>query len=109
MRGSGGRSTAGATFGGEASSRFVSVLIFAAEAVLSFDDAAVLTLDDGAAPRLITSSSGFKFLLPYEGPTAGALVLIGGGGFCIGGLLVGSALVAVVVTLVSEAVCALGL
>src|SRR5205823_3984551 len=107
MRGSGGRSTAGATVGGGTSARFASVLTLD-DAALSFDAGTALTFAAGAARRLITSSSGFKFLLPYEGPTAGTLVLIGVG-FCVGGLLAGSAFVAVVVTFVSDAVCAAGL
>src|SRR5437763_1925688 len=100
MRDSGGRSTAGATDGGDASSCFASWLTFAVEAVLSFNDAAVLIFAVGAARRLITSSSGFKFLLPYEGPTAGALVLTGDV-FCNGALFVGSVFVAVVITFAS--------
>src|SRR5437764_1099442 len=83
--------------------RCASVLPFAAEAMLSFDDGAGLTFADGAARRLITSSSGFKFLLPYEGPTAGAFVLTGGG-VCTGAFgLAGPAFVAVVITFTSDA------
>src|ERR1041384_2054438 len=115
MRGSRGRPKPGATDGGDAASRFVSLSTLADETALSFagralpfDAAALLLSVVGATRRLITSSSGFKFLLPYEGPTAGTLVLTGGV-VCAGALFAGFVLVAVVMTFTSDALGALGL
>ena len=61
MRGSGGRSTAGATVGGEASARFASVLTLD-DAALSFDAGTALTFAAGAARRLIASGARSLFL-----------------------------------------------